>query len=214
MTDGTQTSETPEWGTERSMIDVARATLGRIDFDPFTSRRFNEIVGAERILTARDDAFRCTWFPGVAPSAGEILTSPASWMTWASDRNVTLNATALVNPPGDKSGANVQRAWLLTWWHWRFGYLADGVVWVMFNVNQLQTLQRCWPAPSPIEAEFALLVPKRRVRYRTEKRSALTPDAPPHASALVLLPSHDKATRAAQLEIFRSVGARLGAVRT
>lgn len=234
-------SATPEWGTARELVDLTRATLGAIDLDPFSDPAWNAIVGAERILTEHDDAFTCAWFRG-APYAAGILDSDFDAADFLAAK--PRPATAHVNSPGDASGDMVKRAWRLTEWHHRAGFLGGGAIWIAFNVGQLQTLQNSGAPRSLLS--FPLLITSTRVRYiespataraRLAKladverklrkanvasakalrakasRLAAGAMAPPHASAVALLPAHDRHEAERQREIFRLVGGRLGEVR-
>lgn len=231
-------SATGVWGTARELVDLARATLGGIDLDPFTDAAWNAIVGADRIITAREDAFRCAWFDE-GPTAREILAGDlTAWETPARP------ATAIVNGPGDPSGDAIKRAWRLTEWYHRNGFLGGGCIWIAFNVGQLQTLQNAGAPRSLLS--FPLLIASSRVRYlespataasRARKladverklrtatgarakllrsqasRLAAGATAPPHASAVALLPAHDPREAERQRAIFALVGGRLGEVR-
>ncbi len=54
-------SESYEWGTPAKYVEAARSTMSGIDLDPATSEPFNEVVGAARILTVKDDGLRHPW---------------------------------------------------------------------------------------------------------------------------------------------------------
>lgn len=242
-------SATGVWGTARELVDLARATLGRIDLDPFSDPTWNATIGAERILTERDDAFSCRWFGSDSfPSAADILAGendddgnrPASLYLSMRPRP----STAIVNGPGDPSGDAIKRAWRLTEWHHRAGFLGGGCIWIAFNVGQLQTLQNAGAPRSLLS--FPLLIASSRVRYvespataaarhrqlagverslRTAtgrrakllraqaSRLAAGATAPPHASAVALLPAHNPREADRQRQIFALVGGRLGEVR-
>lgn len=62
------TSGEVEYYTPIEIIEAARATMGRIELDPFSSAKANEVVKASRFWTEQDDAFKQKW------------ESPALWM--------------------------------------------------------------------------------------------------------------------------------------
>lgn len=198
-----RTSRTDRHGTPRAVIDLARAVLGRIDLDPFSADEWNVVVGADRILTAKDDAYRCAWFP-LAAMASHVLTDANRCGSGDAEPH-----TALVNPPGSMDGANVKRAWLLTEWHHRTGWLGGGVLWVSFSTHQLQTTQQSGAARSMLS--FPLCIPSSRLAYQSAP--GVRGAQPPHPSALVLLPSLDRAEADRQRQIFALVAGRLGEVR-
>ena len=51
-----------EWYTPVEIIEAARKTLGRIDLDPFSCAKANEVVKATHIYTKEDDGFIRPWF--------------------------------------------------------------------------------------------------------------------------------------------------------
>lgn len=135
----------PQWGTPGQVITIGHRVLKPlalgtppIDVDPFSEAEFNAHVGALRILTGAKglDGFKDRWIDSDAfPRADHLL---AGLHTAHAEHSST--DTALVNPPGDEKGENVKRAWWLASTLWERGWL-DSVLWVAFNLNQLQTLQ-------------------------------------------------------------------------
>jgi hypothetical protein len=65
--------ESTRWGTPPEWVTMARQALGgRIERDPMSEARFNEIVGAEHFWTEQDDCFaQPDW------SCGSMLINPA-----------------------------------------------------------------------------------------------------------------------------------------
>ena len=49
------------WFTPPKYLDSVRKVMGRIDLDPFTSAKANEIVGAGHIFTIENSAFENSW---------------------------------------------------------------------------------------------------------------------------------------------------------
>ena len=53
--------DSDSWFTPAPIIAAAKNALGGIGLDPFSSAEANAKVGAEHILTEKDDAFTCAW---------------------------------------------------------------------------------------------------------------------------------------------------------
>lgn len=179
-------SETPEWGTPSLIVELARSVLGRIDLDPFSSSLWNKKIKASRYLDESYNALESHWFP----EGGTGLT-------------------ALVNPPGDRSGAKAKRAWELTEQHHREGWLGGGVIWVAFNLGQLRTLQRTGAERSPLHADFVRCIPSRRIPY--DETPGVTSSHPSHDTAIMLLPANSSEGRY-QRARFRELCRELGEV--
>lgn len=58
---GAKARNSDDWHTPAPYIESARAVMGSIDLDPFTSVQANETVKAEHILTEADDALEADW---------------------------------------------------------------------------------------------------------------------------------------------------------
>jgi len=50
-----------DWHTPKAYVDSARAVMGSIDFDPFSSVLANRVVKAKRFFTEADDALSAPW---------------------------------------------------------------------------------------------------------------------------------------------------------
>lgn len=215
-------SEQPKWGTSPEVIRVAQATLGvarmmrgldhvaAIYVDPFSEIEFNQHVGAHRILTGQKglDGYRDRWLEDTGPRADQVLAGMASA---ASEDAIGACYTAMVNPPGDDSGENVKRAWHLLDEYHRLRWI-DTAVWVAFNLNQMQTLQRCGSERHPLHGDFVRCVPARRLPFVSHSSRVTEDDAPSHPMFFVLLPSHDERIAAEQMRIFDAMASGLGAV--
>jgi len=195
-------SETGCHGTGRPTIDLARAVLGGINLDPFSSAEWNAVIGADRFFDEYADAFSCAWFDG-APPAAEILADLAP------SRRGPL-ATGLVNAPGDRTGRQCKNAWVLTEWHHRHGWLGGGAIWVAFTLNHLQTTQRAGAPRSLCSPDFLRCIPDHRLAYQSAP--GVVGEDPTHPSAIVLLPSLEPVEAKRQRELFALLGGRLGAV--
>lgn len=58
---GSGRRDSDSWFTPCAYLVAARAALGRIDLDPFSSETANLTVGAKRYYTEADDAFTKSW---------------------------------------------------------------------------------------------------------------------------------------------------------
>lgn len=224
-------SGSPQWGTPFEVITIASQVLGvsqlmrdvevGLTVDPFSEPEFNRHVGARRILTGEAglDGYRDRWLvDDDCPRADAILAD------YPVQHTPATASTAIVNPPGDESGENTKRAWKLLVNYWTLGWL-DSAMWVAFNLNQFQTLQRV-TSYSPLSDNFMYLrcVPSRRLDFtrhssapttkidkKTGKEVAVD-DAPSHPMFFMLLGSHEPAIKAEQLRLFDSMASKLGEV--
>jgi hypothetical protein len=181
-----------------TIVEIARATLGSIDLDPCTDSTWNARIGAWRILTASDDALNTPWVVG-APAPGDAhresaLHAEPSW-----------RCTALVNPPGEKTGALVAGFWRALTHYYRLGWISSAV-WIGFSVEQLSRLQRVGAPSHPLE--YPTCIPSERVSYL--EPSGYPGEQPGHASFITLLP--DRARKKAQVDQFHRIARPLGAV--
>ncbi len=207
MSKAQHSSASPLWGTARTLVDLSRVVLGGDpDLDPFSDPEWNAIVGAKRILTKRDNAYRCSWFDG-SPPAEYILRGEATSAVAKKPRK------GIVNAPGDPRGVLVKDAWTLTEWHHRMYWLGGGVIWIAFNIGQLQTTQQAAAPRCLLHPDFLRCIPRSRVAFveRVKRGKEPRSAAPPHASAIVLLPAHGS-DGDEQRELFRVVAGRLGEV--
>jgi hypothetical protein len=218
-----------DWGTGRAMIDIARAVLGYISVDPFSSAKWNAVIGAERFITQAQDGYATPWVdhPG-CPAPGQALLVGAAlevaklatdrWGAKPIQAPSDLDPqTALVNPPGDKSGKNVQRAWYALDQYHRTGWMSGGALYVGFTMNQLQTLQNAADdkpdedaARTPLHAEFLRCVPDRRVPFQSAP--GVDEPQPTHPSWLLLMPSLDVFVADRQRTLFTLLCRPLGDV--
>jgi ParB family chromosome partitioning protein len=144
--------------TPGRVIDLARATLGRIDLDPASDLQANAVVQAEHIFTKLDDGLTKPWF-------GRVF----------------------LNPPGGKmpylgSLNGLSRA--AVWWAKLLYEVGAGrveaAIFVAFNIEAMLNTQKF--APRPIQA-YPFCVPRKRLAFPSscgEKAGS-----PPAASAIV-----------------------------
>jgi len=213
-------SKTNNWGSPRTSIDIGRAVLGHITVDPFTNELWNQVIGAQRIFTAAQNGYRTPWFDG-APAPG---VDDDVFVEGENDN------TAWVNGPGDRTGRNIQLAWVAIETYHRLGWLGGGGIWVGFNLNQFQTCQRI---PLEVEQEgkrnkkstvrffehvrppthrsFLRCVPSSRWPY--QKAPGVDGDQPPRPSWFALLPAtNPRIDGDRQRDAFRALCERIGEV--
>ena len=158
------------------MVEPARVTLGEIDVDPASCVLANRIVRARHILTREDDGLGRSW--GVP---------------WDPSR-------VLCNPPGGKGeDGSIQKQW---WIHgagqWAAG-VVDALIWIAFKLDFLQLTQSGLPPGVPVPLDGAICYPRTRTGYYAPAHTAALPgfeiealrrgESPPHASAVIYLPS-------------------------
>lgn len=234
-------SETPKWGTNPAIIEIAHACLchalhqKNIYVDPYSEDEFNQHVQASRILTGElgRDGYVDRWLDlDASPRADHLLSGlyrPVAPIGQHVDANGTMiKPTAMVNAPGDPSGENIKNAYALLELYWRLGWLPGGAIWVGFTLNQLQTLQNALVDDngsfrSPLSSRFVRCIPSRRVPYTAHSSTSATKinkkgveverdDAPSHPSWFMLMPAYDAMLAAEQFRLFDSMASRLGEV--
>lgn len=190
MSGAQHSSESSGWGTPSVIVDLATRVLnlGQISLDPFSAPGWNRTVRAARILTEKDDAFSCAWFDG-SPAAIDIFNPGAT--LWGPEQ--MTGRTALVNPPGDRTGQMVKRAWRLVEWHHASGWLDGGAIWIVFNLGQFRTTQTAGAGRSLLHPDFIRCIPSKRIPY--DERPGVGSSAPSHDTAIVLLPGRGREMR-------------------
>lgn len=175
-----------DWGTPPEVVALAHAVFRRpgdvegwhVDFDPFTSQRWNELVRATVIRTAHSGGGGGfdPWFEQVGPLPLRAVVG---------DERVGLPVRVFCNPPGP--GENVRRAWARAVEAWAAG---AAVFWVAFSLEDLQRLQTPGIA-SPMDRRFLRCVPRKRLRFldgNAIARGERQRNRPTGASALVFMP--------------------------
>jgi hypothetical protein len=184
--------KSPEWGTDSRSIWLARTVLERIDVDPASSPHWNKFVGAERIITKKQDCRKTPWVPGAptprALTAKRRLEKPKPY-------------TAFVNGPGTKDGELLAFCWRTLAAYFELGWISS-CIWQGFSLEQLSRFQRIGAASHPLE--HVTLVPCRRLHYRARRGRAKSPS---HASFITLLTRSE-----AQVRKFEQLGAEFGCV--
>lgn len=205
-------SKTNNWGSPRTGVDIGRAVLGHITVDPFTNELWNQVIGAERIITSAQNGYKTPWFEG-APAPG---VDGRDWEIDDGNEN-----TAWVNGPGDRTGRNIQMAWVALETYHRLGWLGGGGIWVGFNLNQFQTCQKISRVPgqraiyedvrSPLDRQFLRCVPSSRWPYQSSP--GVDGGQPPRPSWFALLPAtNDRVNGGRQRDAFAALCERLGDV--
>lgn len=130
-------SETAEHYTPGPIVEAARATLGEIDFDPFSCTEANDTVRAVSFASLPlCDGYRGPWL-------GRIFC----------------------NPPGGKSDgqSNQKRAWQKLVRETDAGNVT-AAVFMCFSLEMLQTTQV--KAVGRLPLDFPICYPSRRIAYR------------------------------------------------
>lgn len=136
-------AKTCEHGSPDAAVELARYTLGGIDFDPASNAYWNEhVVRARLYCDRRSDGLKQPW-------SGRVFCNPPGADEAAGTEN-------LVRPFWERMVA-----------HWREG-LIDGGVWLGYSLEQLATLQG--GAAHPLM--FLTLVPCERFRFLEARRGA------------------------------------------
>lgn len=189
-------SDTPEHGSPLEFVELAHATWNDVpDLDPASGEQWNGLVRARRVITEAENFWTTPWVAG-APAPNRLRTH------WQRAPRELAGITVFFNPPGERTGKLVARAWCALDWYFSLGWVRSAV-WVGFNVEQLSRLQRVGATSHPLQ--HVTLVPSMRHNYRVDAEH-VGEDAP-HASFVTLL------TRsAAEIETFAALGSQLGHV--
>lgn len=188
---------THDHGTPLDLVALMHEVFrGPPDLDPSSSPKWNEKIGARRIITEEMDARTSAWFPG-GPLPHKLGT----------DRRCLppelVGETIHCNPPNDSSGDLAAFFWRTCAEYWLRGW-ARSVYFVGFNIEQLARNQRIGARTSPLR--HPTIVPAERPRYLDGK--TLQPQSQPmHASFITLL-SHSPS----EIQTFSALGRELGDV--
>jgi len=186
---------TDEHGSPSEFVELARAVYGDPDLDPASSPEWNGLIRAKRIITEAEGFWQTPWVEG-APAPNRLKTTPTK-PPWVSG-----GITVLFNPPGDRKGVQVSRAWWALAEYFELGWVRSAVF-IGFNVEQLSRLQRVDARTHPLQ--HVTLVPSSRHNYRTSATTIGT-DAP-HASFVTLLSRSPR-----EIAIFAAQASLLGHV--
>jgi ParB family chromosome partitioning protein len=101
--------DSDSWYTPQEYIEAARAAMGSIDLDPFSSVLANATVKAHQIFTIDDDSLSCDWFvkPGGAcvwmnpPYSGSLVGKASDAFIRALDAGHIRRGVILVNNATD-----------------------------------------------------------------------------------------------------------------
>jgi hypothetical protein len=188
-------SDTAEHGSPPEFVELAHATFGEPDLDPASGPEWNGLVRARRVITKAENFWRTPWVEG-APAPRKLRTD------WRKPPPDIGGITVFFNPPGERSGVLVARAWWALDGYFRLGWVRSAI-WIGFNVEQLSRLQRVGARSHPLE--HVTLIPRTRHDYRVDAETI--GDQAPHASFVTLL------TRdAREIETFAALASQLGHV--
>jgi ParB family chromosome partitioning protein len=123
--------------TPQYIIDIARATMGRIDLDPTTSEAANAIIQSNEILTTVDDAYNRPW--GSAPSATAVWFNPPygskgapSLAAWVNKWLYEYEQGHFEQSVGILPAFTAQK-WFLPLWQWPICFLKERVKFIDGN---------------------------------------------------------------------------------
>lgn len=99
--------DSDSWYTPSRFIEAARAAMGSIDLDPFSSAVANTTVKAKKYLTVADDALTCAWSAKPTnvwmnpPYSGRLVASACDRFMQEYDAGVVRSGIVLVNNATD-----------------------------------------------------------------------------------------------------------------
>lgn len=168
---------THDHGTPPDIVALMHEVYqGKPDLDPASHPKWNDAIGAKRIITEEMDARKAPWFAG-APLPNRLLTDRRCL---ADDLEGEL---VHCNPPNEGDGSLAAFFWLTNVEYFMRGY-ARAVFFVGFNIEQLARNQRIGARSSPLR--HPTIVPAYRPRYLDAE--TLKPQTQPmHASFITLL---------------------------
>lgn len=188
---------THDHGTPLDIVAFMHEVYGaKPDLDPASHPKWNERVGARRIITEEMNARVSPWFEG-APLPNRLLTDRRCLAGNLEGERVHCN------PPNDADGSLAAFFWTTLVEYWFRGY-ARSVFFVGFNVEQLARFQRIGARSSPLR--HPTIVPADRPRY-LDGETRKPQKQPMHASFITLL-SHDYR----EIQTFTALGRELGDV--
>ena len=197
-------SESVDHYTPSRIVEAARATMGRIDLDPFSSAEANKIVQATVFYDGSPgrNAWQKRW-------AGNVFINPPGGAVDDAGNRIEPDCSATGDcglPPGHyhvgRHSAQ-RRAWFKLAAEYTSGRV-HRAVFVCFSLELLQTTQSGDPilfrqTPSdepvilPIPLEFPICYPRRRVEY--VRPGGAVGKSPPHSSCIVYLTSRGDTSR-------------------
>jgi hypothetical protein len=156
-------SKSQEHYTPDFILDATRSLLGGIDLDPASSHIANQRVKAKQYFTKEDDALNCRWWGNV-----------------------------FLNPPGGR-GKGIKSYTKAFWnklvWEYLTGHV-DEAIFLAFSIELLQTSQNGEDDPRFWATSYPICIPRKRVSFIDSTGNPQT--SPPHASAIIYLPSYSR----------------------
>lgn len=155
-------SKSAEWYTPGYVTDAAKAVLGQIDLDPFSSEKANDTVGALWYYDQEADGLSSSWQHPYRPY---------------------VPMTLFINPPGGKhKGVSMPR---LAWNKLQMALFEGTVkhaIWIAYSIEQLQQLQK--PVETSI-GKYPMCIIDHRLRFIQDGKPM---SSPTHGNAAVYIP--------------------------
>lgn len=132
------TSTSPEWYTPKALVDkIFEVFEGSKVLDPFTNEKTNQILKADHYF------------------------AEGIWDGFTASYRFPERVAVYVNPPGDKRGENVKRAWQKLHSECTSGNALDGLF-LSFNMSALKTTQN---SSTPSLLTYPTCIFKRRINF-------------------------------------------------
>lgn len=178
------------WQSPDLVVNIARATLPRIDLDPASTAQANLRIGAARFHTEETNGMTAQWVRGDVMLADIENAAIYAFINPPGGAHKTKDLVAAGSLPFAPRQAHESMPGLFWFRLMRYRQigLVHGAIFVCFSLEPLQltqTLPELEPGIAcPSVGDFMVCYPKNRVRYIDPATGALG-DQPTHASAIV-----------------------------